>query len=200
MSVSCRSLLPLLAVALLCGLLLPAESHALYRYRDAAGNLCFTDDWRTIPVELRASAEPPVPAPGSAPSPAKPAAVAPVEPASAVTAAPVPSNLPLPAATQALATAQGLWEHPWAKIGAYLAGVVVLFLLLIKLLDYLPSPLLARLILLAFFLGVMTFGYKLYIENMVQGFDKVKDQSVKVLEKSLQRVDRADPGQVPPGQ
>lgn len=174
----------------LCSTPAAAGEKTLYRYRDASGNLAFTDNLQSIPAPLRKDAVPFVPPQGGGPS----AAPIPADPPSP--AAPPPSlapDEPSPAAASGfVALAQGLWEHPWAKIGAYLAGVVVLFLLLIKLLDHLPSPLLARLILLAFFLGVMTFGYKLYIENIVQGAVAVKDQSVKMFEKALKQRESAD--------
>lgn len=185
----------LLVVAGMFCTALPEMASAAYRYKNAQGNVSFTDDWRTIPLELRASAEPPIPAEGLAPA-ASPTVSVPS--ASVVSPPAAPSVVPAPAVAPLLknlpASVSGLWDNFWVRLGAFLVAVIAAVFLVLKLIEYIPSPLVGRLILLACFLGVFVIGYKLYVDNMLANYTKIKQQFVGLMEKANKREDVQLPG------
>ena len=164
-------------VALLLALLPPsADCTTIYRYKDASGNISFTDNLKSIPAQFRKDAVPFTPPAGGVVN-------APPVPAAAPLPAPsVPPALALPAAAVgAAAMAQDYWQMPWVRGGAFLAGAFVVLLLLLKLLEYIPSRNLGRLILLLFFLGTATFGYKLFVEKMLLRYAAAKEETTRVV-------------------
>lgn len=182
MSVRLFLLVPV--VVLLLGLLpQAAECKTLYRYKDASGTICFTDDLKSIPAKFRKDARPFAPPAGGVPSSAPipqdpPTSASPPEPVMPPTVAP-PS-----AVAGAAAMAQDYWQKPWVRGVAFLAGAFVLFLFLLQLLEYIPSRNLGRLILLIFFLGTAVFGYKLSVEKMLQGYVAAKAETTRVVDEA----------------
>lgn len=174
------------AICCLLQLAAPERALAVYRYKDGAGNACFTDDWRNIPAAFRASAEPPVPAASGVSVPQPPAMASAVPPAPV--SQPPETQDPVPPASAGM--------PGWAKIAIYLGAVVAGLFLLAKVLRQIASPLLGRLILLACFLGVMTYGYKLYVDNMVDGYFAIKQKAIKLMDKALKR----EPPPLPPSE
>ncbi len=170
-----------------------------YKYTDRSGAVCITNDPKNVPSRYRASmkvireetlekkdpgarkAVPPeqsqVPQPESAaPGAARPEA-SPAEPASTV---------------GRLAA-----HYPWSKPLLFVAGIGVLFLVVAKLASLLPSPQLARLIYLVFFLGVFVTGYKLYADYMVNSYLTIKTKVIGMFIKANDR-QVPEPGGKPP--
>ena len=88
-------------------------------------------------------------------------------------------------------------RSPWL-LPALLAGaVIVLFLIVRKLSEIMPSPLLARLIALSFFVGVFLFTYKLYAEHISTSYFTIKTKTIALFEKA-NRSELPEPGEKPP--
>lgn len=174
-------LLGLILFALFSTVVAAEEEKVLYRYKNAAGATCFTDDLPSIPAKFRKSAVPVVQPAVGVPS-ALPVAA---ESLPAATAA--PPVAPPSAAAGAVAVAQDYWDKPWVRGGAFLAAACVIFLGLLKLLEFVPSRLVGRLILLGFFLGVGIFGYKLCVEQMLQQYAVARAETQRTVEEVNQR-------------
>lgn len=78
-------------------------------------------------------------------------------------------------------------RHLWLKPLLALAAIVVLFLGVTKLASWLSSPMLARVIYISFFVGVMVFLYKTYVDYMVESSMKIKERAVSMIKKSSNR-------------
>jgi hypothetical protein len=65
-------------------------------------------------------------------------------------------------------------RFPLFKLLIIIAGIVAASVIIIKLTSLIPSPQLARLINIAFFLGLFVFAYKLYAENLVGNYFSIK--------------------------
>jgi hypothetical protein len=163
-----------------------------YRYTDGTGTVCMTNTLDSVPRKYRASmkvikedvldrkdkanrgllpkaAPAPSPAPqetASAPQVNGPAA-APVEKASALD--------------------RFTGGTPWKKAALIVVGIVVLFLIVKKLTDLLPSAQLARVICIAFFLGTFVFLYKAYADHLTNSFTTIKARMIAMFEKSNRR-------------
>lgn len=174
-------------VALLLALFLPsADCATIYRYTDASGNVCFTDNLKNIPAKFRKDALPFTPPAGgvsnSSPLPADSTTTAlPTEPVIP------PALAPPSAAAGAVAMAHDYWQKTWVRCGAFMAGAFVVLLFLLYFLAYIPSRNLGRLILLIFFLGTATFGYKLFVEEMLQRYAAAKEETTRVVDEANKR-------------
>lgn len=176
---SVRLFFPVLVLVLLLGSLPQiAECETVYRYKDAAGNTYFTDNLKNIPAKFRKDATLFTP-PTERMTNTHPAAAD--QPAS-----PSPLVLP-PAAVGAVAMAEDYWQSPWVRGGAFFAGAFVVFIGLLKLLEFIPSRNLGRLILLLFFLGTAIFGYKLFVEKMLLRYAAAKEEATKVVDEVNKR-------------
>lgn len=80
------------------------------------------------------------------------------------------------------------------RIGAYVVAAIAVMALFFKLVDFIPSPMVGRLILLAVFLGVVTYGYKLYVESMVDGYFALKKKTTGLMERAMKRETTQLPG------
>ena len=89
-------------------------------------------------------------------------------------------------------------RFPWLKPLAYLAGIVALFVVMAKLTSKLSSPHLSKVIYISFFMGVMVFLYKNYVEHVVASTAKVKDAAVSMMKKSSNRELPVPAGELPP--
>lgn len=176
--------------------LLPSDLLAdYYKYTDSKGVVSITNKLESVPAKYRSTMkvvrEEPKKAPAAAPAP---------EPVSQTTA-----SEPEPTAQTASETepegrfAQLSSRFVWFKPLVYLAAIVALFVLVIKLTSVIPSPLLSKLILISFFAGVLVFVYKSYVEHVVASSKKVKDSAVSVIKKSSNREEVA-PEDLPPAQ
>ena len=196
-AMSVRLFLLVPVVVLLLGLLPPAaECNVIYRYKDSSGNICFTDNLKSIPAKFRKDAVPFSPptggVPSSAPIPAD-------SPATASPSAPViPPALVTPSAVAgAAAMAHDYWQKTWVRCGAFMAAAFVVLLFLLYFLAYIPSRNLGRLILLIFCLGTATFGYKLFVEGMLQRYAAAKEETTRVVDE-VNKHQAARQGDLPP--
>jgi hypothetical protein len=69
---------------------------------------------------------------------------------------------------------QFMERFPLIKLLIIISGIVAASIIIIKLTSLIPSPQLARLINIAFFLGLFVFAYKLYAENLVGNYFTIK--------------------------
>lgn len=162
----------------------PTARADFYKYKDSTGAVCITNDRNAVPPKYRASMkvvhdetlekqdpgarkQPPQETPPSA--------------AAGVEQAPAPAAAP-PSRSDSLTG-----RFPWLKPLAFVAGIVALFMAVAKVSTLLPSPLLGRLIYLAFFLGVFVFGYKVYADSMLESYRTIKTKTLAMFVKANER-------------
>ncbi|MBU5614990.1 DUF4124 domain-containing protein [Geomonas azotofigens] len=78
-------------------------------------------------------------------------------------------------------------RHVWVKPLLVLAVIAALFVAVCKLTSWLSSPMLSRVIYISFFVGVMVFLYKTYVDYMVESSMKIKERAVSMMKKSSNR-------------
>ena len=78
-------------------------------------------------------------------------------------------------------------SRPWLKPLLVLGGLLALFLLVVRIASHLSSPQLARVIYLAFFLGVFTFAYTSYASHLAAGYTSLKQKMVAMFAKANDR-------------
>ncbi len=100
-------------------------------------------------------------------------------------APPRSGSRPPPEPTTALGRLRA--RHPWSLPLLFAGGAVILFFVIRKLSDLLPSPQLAKVIYLAFFLGVFTFAYKCYADHVVGSYFTIKSRILALYEKANTR-------------
>lgn len=194
-------MLKLLPFVLLVGLfllhgLLPSELLAdYYKYTDSKGVVTITNKLESVPARYRSKMkvvrEAPVKqAPVAAPAP---------EPVSQTTAAEPVAGVPAASeAEPAGKFAELCSRYVWFRPLAYIVGIVAIWLVICKVTTLLPSPLLSKVIYISFFMGVMVFMYKAYVEHVVASTKKIKDSAVTMMKKSTQREEMVPPGDAPP--
>jgi Domain of unknown function (DUF4124) len=165
------------------------SAHAnYYKYTDKTGAVCFTNNPDSVPKKYRATMkvirketlerkdrasrigtpgrETATPAPGVA-EVQKQTAPAPAAPTSTF--------------------GQLSARFPWLKAVFITGAILCAFLVVRKLSDLLPSALLGRLILIAFFLGVFVFVYKSYAEHLSKSYSDVKTKILAMFENANKR-------------
>ena len=163
-----------------------------YRYTDEQGSLCFVDDSNKIPAPCRGSAtlvREAKPAPPEAEA-ADPYLSRPPSHDGTPFIAPSPTPAPTPPPRAPSATASN--PRNWGWLALYLVAAGASLVLLCQLLKSLQSRQLARVILFGATVGILLFGYKLYVDQMVSNYFTVKGKVLQLLEKTMQRVDRTD--------
>lgn len=166
-----------------------------YRYTDEKGGVGFVDDIKKIPSSCRASATlireaKPVLPPEEAPNPYL---SRPQRQDGAPYIASEQPSMPAPAATPATtlpatsANAQKPWHWGWLALCLAAAGASVA--LLYQLLKTLQSPQLTRVILIGVTVGVLLFGYKLYVDQMVANYFTVKGKVLQLMDQAMKRTD-----------
>jgi hypothetical protein len=88
-------------------------------------------------------------------------------------------------------------RFPWFKPLLFIALALIAFILVTKLSSVLPSPLLARVIYLAFFLGLFVFAYKSYADHVTESYFTIKNTVLAMFEKANRR-EMPEPGELPP--
>lgn len=163
-----------------------------YRYTDERGNLCFVDDIKKIPELRRAGAtlvreEKPVPPPAKVPDPylSRPPGH---DGTPLITPTATPTSASLPPATKTTESEPRNWG--WLALCLVAAGASLV--LLCQLLKTLQSRQLARVILFGATVGILVFGYKIYVDQMVSNYFAVKSKVLQLMGKAMQRTDMAD--------
>lgn len=75
----------------------------------------------------------------------------------------------------------------WLRPLTYVAGIFALLLVVIKITSLIKSPLISRLIYVAFSLGVFGFLYQTYMGNVMQQSRRAIDDARSIVEKSKAR-------------
>lgn len=175
--------IPMLMLAGLFALhaLLPSNLFAdYYKYTDKKGVVNITNKLESVPPRYRSTMKVVREAPKKE------------------TAAPAPNEAPQATEESASASAaeqqpkQGVFtslseRFPWFKPLVYVVCIVALFVVVAKLSSLVPSPLLSRLIYVSFFIGVIVFLYKGYVEHVANSSRKIKDTAVSIIKKSSNR-------------
>lgn len=180
MSTKIAILMVLLCFAILGGV--PAAHADYYKYTDRGGAVNLTNKLAAVPAKYRSTMKvikedtPAKKAPAAQPESAGEESVTPV---GAAVAAPAP----VPQGRFAKLSARFVWFKPLLYLGLILA----IFVAVTKLTAWLPSPLLSKVIYLAFFLGVFVILYKAYVEYTVESALAVKEKAVTMFKKSMVR-------------
>jgi hypothetical protein len=158
-----------------------------YKYKDDKGSICITNVLESVPRRYRATMEV---IPDGAPrkkvqteqEQAKPAQPVADEQPTQISGreSPVPSRL-----SERFARLAERW--PWLKPSAIICGMIAGFIIVIKLAGILPSPQMARLLYIAFFLGVFVFIYKSYVDYLVGGYLEIKHKFVTMFKNANER-------------
>jgi hypothetical protein len=80
-----------------------------------------------------------------------------------------------------------LARFPLIKMLMIIAGIIVASGIIVKLTSLIPSPQLARLINIVFFLGLFVFTYKVYSDNLVGNYFTIKTKIVGIFTKANMR-------------
>ena len=166
----------LTGLAGLCAIWLLAPEHPsradYYRYTDDKGAACITNTLDAVPAKYRKKMRIIRDETLTAKDTLKPKTLTPDQSA----AVQEPVVQPAPAVKSETwfgrLSTRYAWFKPLIALGAITAG----FLLVVKLAAVIPSPLLARLIYLVFFLGIFLFAYNAYANYLVNSFFTVKQK------------------------
>jgi len=157
-----------------------------YQYTDSKGVVSMTNKLSAVPAQYRSSMKV---IHEDAPSKKE------KQPEGGSEEAAVPSQ---PAAAPALPVSRFeelAARFPWFKPLVYLGVVTALFLAITKVTALLPSRLLAKVIYLAFSLGVFAFIYTTYFGRVAQTTQKLKDDALATVKKSQERQQALPPGE-----
>ena len=158
----------------------PSPARAdIYQYTDGQGTVIMTDRLANVPKAQRRSVK--VVREEPKPQPAMPAA-----------STTGPATTPEQAQVQAIIDrkpsppAPSRANFPIKLIFGITAAIAGLFVIR-KLTGALSSPQLAKVIYVAFFLGVFVTGYKLYADHLVGGYFAIKQKMLTMFAKAQQR-------------
>ncbi len=168
---------------------LPARAD-YYAYTDASGAPVITNRLETVPRKYRAGMrvvkeDKPTAArkDGGQPVTNRPVAV-PATPQPVVRQEPAAAPEPPAPPAQTGRMGDHAKRYPWLKPVGAVAGLLVGFLAVIRIAAHLSSPQLARVLYLAFFLGVFVFAYKSYAESVVGRYFTIKTKIVSMFRKA----------------
>ena len=165
----------------------PVARADYYRYTDSKGVICISNDLNAIPPKYRSTMK--------VIREDKPGRLDKGSPAqtpqggSPVIREPAAGNDRQAAATLQSGSrlAQLLARYPLIKLLIIIAGIVAASVIVVKLTSLIPSPQLARLINIAFFLGLFVFAYKLYTDNLVGNYFTIKTKIVGIFTRANMR-------------
>lgn len=168
-----------------------------YKYTDGSGAVCITNKIDAVPPKYRATmkvireetvagkekgAAKEIPRENSAAPEASPQsreqAGAPEEPASRL--------------------GEVFSRFPWARPLLVVCIIVTAFLIVNKLSSLISSPLLARVVYLAFFLAIFVFAFKSYAEHVSNSYFSIKTKVLAMFEKANRREAPASAESSPP--
>ncbi|GFO65400.1 DUF4124 domain-containing protein [Geomonas paludis] len=186
-----KSLLFLLFLALIAGALPSRLLADYYNYTDNRGVVHMTNKLQAVPAKYRATMKVTREEPKK-----QPAAQAQEATGQAPGTQAVQQEAPAP---QPGGFAQLAARHAWLKPLLVVAAIVALFVAVCKVASMLTSPMLSRVIYISFFVGVMVFLYKTYVDYMVESSMKIKERAVTMMKKSSNR-ELPDPAAGAPGE
>lgn len=176
-----KKLLNTLAFAFLLSMAVSLAYADFYQYKDGKGTIHMTNKLEAVPEKYRATMK--VVREDRPPTQAAPAANEQAAPA---------ANDQQPARQAVEAQPQTRFgqlcsRFPWLKPLLFIGGFIGAFLLVAKLTDFLPSPMLARVIMIAFFLGAFVFTYKVYTDHLASGYFTIKEKMLTMFKKANER-------------
>jgi hypothetical protein len=167
-----------------------------YRYKDNKGIICITNSLSAIPLKYRSTMKvihdngPRLPEKGSQTLTLQGGASGAQEPTvvghDPQTITPSQSNSRIE---------QLLERFPLIKLLTIIAGIITVLLITLKLTSLIPSPQLARLINIAFFLGLFVFAYKLYSDYLVSNYFTIKGKILEIVSKARVQEAPETPGE-----
>ncbi len=170
----------------------PVADAVYYKYRDGKGTICITNDVDAVPKKFRGGMqiitdETLAKKDKGARRPTESEQVEDVMPAAAPQQ---PTSWFGRMATR----------FPWVRPALFLVAVSAAFCVVSKLASLFPSPMLARIVYIAFFLVVFTYGYKAYADYTVQSYFTIKGRVLTMFSKSNERIapEAGDPSTVAP--
>jgi len=181
-----KTTLPIVLFCLLCltQLFTASQAHAdYYKYTDSRGVVSITNRLDSVPAKYRSTMKVVREAPKKDPDAGRQQP----EPAALDAAAPEQESAAAPAQLPAGKFAELSARFAWFKPLVYLGVLLMLFVTIVKVTSLIPSPLLSKVIYLAFFLGVFVFLYKAYVAHVVESSLKVKERAVSMMKKSTVR-------------
>lgn len=174
-----KSLLFLLLGALVVGALPSRLLADIYSYTDNRGVVHMTNKLGSVPAKYRSTMRVTREEPKK-----QPAAQAPEASPQAAASQALPQEAPEPQPGRfAQLASRYVWLKPLLAVGA----IVGLFVAVTKLASLLSSPMLSRVIYISFFVGVMVFLYKTYVDYMVESSMRIKERAVTMMKKSTNR-------------
>ena len=182
-------LVPLCFLCLMTLVIVTGAFADYYKYTDSQGVIGITNKLDSVPAKYRSSVKVIREAslsksdPGAS-SQARRPDQAPEETASPTTAAPTTAAAaPATAGKFNELSARYVWFRPLVYVGIILA----LFVAIVRITSLLSSRLLAKLIYIAFSLGVFGFLYKAYAGHLVENTRKLKEDAAAVVKSSNAR-------------
>lgn len=168
-----------------------------YKYTDGSGAVCITNRIDAVPPKYRATMK--VIREETAAGREK---GAPRETPREYVAAPDASPQSRQQADAAEEPASRMGEvfsrFPWARPLLVVCVIVTAFLIVNKLSSLISSPLLARVVYLAFFLAIFVFAYKSYAEHVTNSYFSIKTRVLAMFEKANRREVPASAESPPP--
>ncbi|HEY6871086.1 MAG TPA: hypothetical protein VI298_00030 [Geobacteraceae bacterium] len=169
-----------------------------YKYTDKGGAVCITNNLDAVPRKYRATMkvirEETLDKKGrGADREGGAAGAAPPETASQAQE----QNNVAPAGEPTSAYGRLAARFPWFKPLLFVGAALAVFILVTKLSSVLPSPLLSRVIYLAFFLGLFVIVYKSYADHVTESYFTIKTKVLAMFEKANRR-EMPEPGELPP--
>ena len=158
-----------------------------YKYTDGSGAVCITNNLGTVPRKYRATMK--VIREEALDKKDKGAQIkAPREASEAPEASPQ-AEMPNHALPEEPTSFNGRMfaRFPWSRPLVAVLATLAAFLLVRKLSSHLSSSLLAKVIYLAFFLGVSVFAFKAYAEHVTNSYFSIKKKILVMFEKSNRR-------------
>jgi len=181
MSLNSITLIALAMLAFLSGVGVfghtPPACADYYKYRDNKGIICITNNLNAIPPQYRSTMKVIREDKPGRLDRGNQARTAPE--VSPVVREPAAAGHDRPTATSSQSDspfAQLLARFPLIKMLIMIAGIVAVSIIIVKLTSMIPSPQLARLINIVFFLGLFVFAYKLYADNLVGNYFTIKSK------------------------
>lgn len=177
-----------LFLSLLCLSFFVTVSTALadyYTYTDGKGVITMTNRIDAVPKKYRSSMKVVKEEPKKLSPDRQPEQAAPARDEGSSAAAPAPA----PQSTYGALCDRFVWLRPLS----YLAGILALFLAVVKITSLISSALISRLIYLVFSLAVFGFLYQAYLGNVMQQTRKAMDDAKSIVEKSKTRQDSLRP-------
>jgi hypothetical protein len=169
-----------------------------YKYTDSRGVISITNKLASVPAKYRSTMKVVREAPptkkdaGAGNQLSQPEAVQ-EEPAASMQ-----ESVEAPAAAPAGKFAELSARFAWFKPLVYLGVIVLLFVAITKLTTVIPSPLLAKLIYLGFFMGVFVFIYKAYVEHVADTSRNIKEKAVSIIKNSTVKPELLPDGEAAP--